>query len=177
MKNASLIEEVKLRLSLSTDADLAYVLGEKPHIVSGWKTERRPIPVGVKLRLLDHIKFSPDIKKLAAVFVEIEEHEVQLVQDHDRLEELKRRQAGMPVNFADHKWIERVRSLQTSQGLSEMQTAKYLEMSDAKLAEVKAGERELTLGQKTMLMGLLTVKSIVNKETLKRNLNKRGDKN
>jgi hypothetical protein len=177
MKNVFLIEEVKLKLSLPTDADLAYVLGEKPYIVSGWKTERRPIPVGIKMRLLDHIKFSPDIKKLAAVFVESEEYEVQLLQDLDRLEELKRRQAGMPVNFADQKWIERVKNLQTSQGLNEMQTAKYLEMNGAELAEVKAGERELSLGQKTLLMGLLAVKEIVNKETLKRNLNKRDEKN
>ena len=177
MKNITLIEEVKIKLDLPTDADLAYVLGEKPYIVSGWKTERRPIPVGVKLRLLDHIKFSTEIKKIAAVFVESEEYEVQLLQDLDRLEELKRRQAGMPVNFADHKWIERVKTLQTSQGLNEKETAKYLEMSGSELAEVKAGERELTIGQKTLLMGLLAVKSIVNKETLKRNLNKRGSKN
>ncbi|OYU30721.1 MAG: hypothetical protein CFE39_11960 [Comamonadaceae bacterium PBBC2] len=176
MKNVFLIEEVKLKFSLSTDADLAYVLGEKPYIVSGWKTERRPIPVGVKLRLLDHIKFSPDIKKLAAVFVESKEYEVQLLQDLDRLEELKRLQAGMPVNFADHKWIERVSSLQAKHGLTDSQTAQYLEMKASDLTEFKTGQRELRLDQKVLLLGLLAVKSIVPEDKLKRKLNKRIEK-
>ncbi len=176
MKNTELIEKIKHKFSLQTDSDLAAVLGEKPHIVSGWKTNRRPIPLPIKLRILEHIEFSTEIRRLAAVLVDDEEQRVQITQDLDRLEEVKRRQAGLPVNFAEQKWIERVKTLQTTQGLNEMQAAKYLEMSSAELAEVKAGERELTLGQKTLLLGLLAVKAAVNKETLKRKLNERVEK-
>lgn len=177
MKNLELIDQVKVKLSLETDSDLAYVLGEKPYIVSGWKTNRRPIPVGVKFRMLDHVAFSTEIKKLAAVFVDAKEHEVQLTQDLDRLEELRRRQAGMAVNFADQKWIERVSSLQEKHGLTDSQTAQYLEMEATDLAEIKAGKRELGLNQKALLLGLLAVKDMVHKGTLKRKLNRRIEQN
>lgn len=152
MNHKELISKFKALFKIATDADLAHVLGEKPYIVSGWKTERRPIPVGVKLRLLDHIKFSPDIKRLAAVFVESEEHEVQLLQDLDRLEELKRRQAGMPVSFAEQMWIERVAELQERNSLNDVQAAKYLEIEVSEFKSVKAGRKSLGLKSKSILL-------------------------
>lgn len=177
MKHKEIILQFKKNYDLSSDAEVAHVLGIHKTDLSAYVNDKRNMPVPLKWRLLDHIQFSPEVKKIAAIFVDLEEHQVQMTQDLDRLEELKRRQAGMTVNFADQKWIERVESLETTQELNDMQTAKYLEMKVDELTEVKSGRRELSMSQKVLLLGLLAVKSGVNKATLKRKLNKRLEQN
>lgn len=102
--------------------------------------------------MLDHIQFSPEIRKVAAAFVSEEEHVVQLTQDLDRLEELRRRQAGMAVNFADQKWIERVAELQERNSLNDVQAAKYLEIEVSEFKSVKAGRKSLGLKSKSILL-------------------------
>ncbi|PUE08038.1 hypothetical protein B9Z33_13985 [Limnohabitans sp. T6-20] len=176
MKHKELFSQFKALYELASDAEAAYVLGVQKTALSAYINEKKPIPVPLKFRLLEHVHFSPEIRKVAAAFLNEDEHVVQLTQDLDRLEELRRRQAGMAVNFADQKWIERVSSLQAKHGLTDSQTAQYLEMKESDLAGIKAGKRELGLDQKALLLGLLAVKDIVHKETLKRKLNKRIEK-
>ena len=177
MNNKELIYLFKEKFKIKTTEEVGFILNQAATNVSAWQNEKKPMPISIKFRLLEHIDFSPETKKFASLFVDIDEQDVLMVQDHDRLEELKRRQAGIPVNFADQKWIERVESLQTFQGLNDMQTATQLEMKIEELAEVKSGHRELRFDQKVLLLGLLAVKSAVNKETLKRKLNKRIEQN
>jgi hypothetical protein len=173
MKNVYLIDFAKEEFGLKTDTELAYVLGEKQPIVAGWRTERRPIPVGVKLRLCEHLKLFKEIRKFVEVFGDLNEHEVNLTQDMDRLEELRKKQAGVPVNFVDMKWIDRVSRLQEIHKLSDEQTAKYLEIDLKSLQAIKDGKAELKVLTKALLLGFLGAEKIVKTEKLKSNLEKR----
>jgi hypothetical protein len=173
MKNSYLIDLVKEEFGLKTDTELAYVLGEKQPIVAGWRTERRPIPVSTKLRLCDHIKLFKEIQKVVDVFGDRNEHEVNLTQDMDRLEELKKKQAGVPVNFVDMKWIDRVSKLQKTHKLSDEQVAKYLGLSNEKLLNIKNGNEELSMVTKVALLSCLTGGDYISSDYLKKNLNKR----
>lgn len=173
MKNAYLIDLAKEEFALKTDTELAYMLGEKQPIVAGWRTERRPIPVNAKLRLCEHLKLFKEMRKFVEVFGDLNEHEVNLTQDMDRLEELRKKQAGVPVNFVDMRWIERVSKLQEVHNLSDDQTAKYLEIDLESLRSIKDGRTELQVVTKALLLGFLSAERIVKTEKLKRNLDKR----
>jgi hypothetical protein len=173
MENKYLIDLVKEEFGLKTDTELAYLLGEKQPIVAGWRTGRRPIPVNIKLRMCEHIKVFEEIKKFVEVFGNLNEHKVNMTQDLDRLEEIRKKEAGVAVDYVDMKWIERVSKLQEVHNLSDDQTAKYLEIDLGSLRSIKDGRTELQVVTKALLLGFLSVEKIVKTEKLKRNLDKR----
>lgn len=156
MKNAELLDLVRSELGLKTDTELAYFLGEKQSIVAGWRTGRRPVPAAIKFRLLDRIGFSSETMRFAACFVDINEHQIGMQEDLDRLEELRRHKAGKPTSHAQLQWIERLSDFQAKSNLSDAQLATSLGIGESALEKIKSGDMELPKGSKSLLLKQVT---------------------
>ena len=144
MKNRELIALFKNAKGLESDVEVAHVLDQSQSIVPGWNTERRPIPINIKFRLLDHIQFAENIKAIATCFVDLNEHEALMQEDLDRIEDLHKRKSGQGSNFINMAEVHRLTDLQKSLELSDTQLSKQLQMTSEKLAQIKAGKLELT---------------------------------
>lgn len=90
MNNRQLIDRFKHAHGLQLDLDLAAIFGLSKQQLSDWVTDKRPIPMSVKFRLLHLIDY-PHAGEFAALFVDPTEHEKSVLQDRIAIAELKAR--------------------------------------------------------------------------------------
>ena len=152
MKNAELLDLVKSKLEIATDRELAALLGIAPSHLSAYVNDKRPMPTPMKFRLLDHVGFSSETRRFAACFVDINEHQIGMQEDLDRLEELRRQKAGKPTSHAQLQWIERLSDFQAKNNLSDAQLATSLGIGESVLEKIKSGDMELPKSSKSLLL-------------------------
>ena len=153
MKNKELIVFFKDHYQLNSDREVAFVLNIDAGFLSSLKNEKNTMPAGLKFRLLDHIQFSPDIQKIASCFININEHQVLLIQDLDRIQDIQKKRKGETGNFPEKniKQIERLLAVQKKEGLSDEQLSNKLEITLEELQKAKNGEPILTTKAKMTL--------------------------
>jgi len=88
MDNAELIDSFKSKFGFQHDTDVAFVLQVPKWQLGDWKAERKPMPVPVKFRLLDHIHDEtrfPEVILYASMFVDMNEHENAMQEEKARI--------------------------------------------------------------------------------------------
>jgi hypothetical protein len=174
MNNKELLLFFKDKFQIKTTEELGFILGQAATNVSAWQHNKKPMPMNIKFRLLEHINFSTETGRFAEVFVGKEEHQVLMQQDLDRIEDVQKRRLGMQGNFIDKKWIERISELQNLHKLNDEQTAKYMGLTNEKLLNIRSGNEELTMTTKGFLVLALGVSNkITTSEKLQSTLDKR----
>ena len=151
MKTEELIAMFKNKHLLKTNEEVAYVLKMDAGNLSSITKGKKPMPVPIKFRLLDHIEFTPDIKKVAACFTDITEHNVLMQEDEDRAEEVKNKGQITRQKYTNQKEIDRIEQLQKKRKISDEELAVFLETTVGHLKSVKEGEDVLNTLSKAIL--------------------------
>lgn len=72
--DGSLISEFKKKFGFKSDEDVAFVLDVSRSQVTDWKNKHRPMPWGIRFRMLDHLGYAY-ARDLVTKFLSPEEHE------------------------------------------------------------------------------------------------------
>ncbi len=151
MQNKELIEKFKNKYGLPSNEATAASLGIAASHLSAYVNDKRPMPISMKFRLLQHIDFAHNIEKIAACFVDIQEHFSMMSADLNRIEELKKDPSEMPDKYANQKEIDRITKLKMDRQLSNKQVAIFLETSEEQINAVLSGDEVLGKLSKAML--------------------------
>ena len=151
MQNKELIEKFKNQYGLPSNEAAAASLGIAASHLSAYVNDKRPMPIAMKFRLLQHIGFASNVERIAACFVDIEEHFSLMSADLNRIEELKKDQSGIPDKYANQKEIDRITKLKAERQLSNKEVAIFLETSEEQIDAVLSGDEVLGKLSKAML--------------------------
>jgi hypothetical protein len=88
MNNRQFIDLFKEVHGLAYDLDLAHLFGLSKGQLSDWVSERRPIPMPLKFRMLQLIDF-PHTSEFAPMFVDAAEHAALVRKDREAIADLK----------------------------------------------------------------------------------------
>jgi len=84
-----LLDSFKSASGLTTDAAVSKVFDQAHSNVSAWSAGRKPIPLGIKLRILDYIGFSPETRRFVAVLGDLSNHLSKLEEDKSTIDSLQ----------------------------------------------------------------------------------------
>jgi hypothetical protein len=138
--NKELVELFKKKYELEGLTEIGLALKQNPSNVGAWINGRAPMPVPVKWRLIDHIGLLTKTEQLAALFVDLREHQLNMEDDKDRIAEIKNKDVYRVINT---KEIERVKKFQDELQLTDEQAAKFLEIDLEKFQNIKNGVEEM----------------------------------
>jgi plasmid maintenance system antidote protein VapI len=84
--NGLLIEQFKRIFGIETDVIVARILDVDSNRINNWKNGHSAMPLGVKLRLMDHIGYS-SIRNLIFAFMSEDAHKKAIEADNKRMQE------------------------------------------------------------------------------------------
>jgi len=151
MRTEQLIAKFKAKHLLKTNEEVAYVLKMDAGNLSSIAKGKKPMPVHIKFRLLDHIELTPDIKKVAACFADITEHNALMQEDEDRAEEVKNKGQIARQKYTNQKEIDRIEQLQKKRKINDEELAVFLETTVVHLKSVKEGDAVLNTVSKAVM--------------------------
>jgi hypothetical protein len=94
MNNQTLLDSFKEKFDLKTDADLCRVFEMTRPQLADWRSGHRPIPILIKWRLIDHLELGG--MHLLPLFVDPEQHALDMAADLKRVQELKAARSAKP---------------------------------------------------------------------------------
>lgn len=151
MKNQELIEKYKEKYGMPSNEAAAATLGIAASHLSAYVNDKRPMPIAMKFRLLQHIGFAGNIEKVAACFVDIEEHFSLMSADQNRIDALSKNQSDVHDKYVNQKEIDRINKLKIERQLSNKEVAVFLETSEEQIKAVLSGDEVLSKLSKAML--------------------------
>ena len=151
MKNKDLIGLFKVEKELKSDKEVAEVLNIDTGFFSALKNEKSPMPVAMKFKLLGCIEYSTDVHKIAACFVDIEEHIAGMQEVKDRIKDMKKNGQAIQKKYANQNEIDRINQLMRERRISDEELAVFLETSVEHLKNVKEGDAVLNTVSKAVL--------------------------
>lgn len=152
----SLVDAFKRKFGLVSDGEAAKVLGVPGPHLSGYVTGSRPMPMGLKFRLLEHTGFSSETGRFAELFMGANEFKVAVQDDLDRLDEI-RQSRGRQIKTVGASALDlaRLSRLQESLGVDDASLASMLGLDLSILEGVRSGGLPIPVHAKAALLDRL----------------------
>lgn len=152
MDNRKLIDLLKTETGLPSDKAVAEALDQAQPTVSGWVSNKRPMPAEIKFRILDHVNYSPELRKIAACFVDLESHERAMEADRIRFETVKTR---LGVNgkqdYGEDTYLAMIDEVIQLNKLDDSKICQILCITESELEKIRGGKLALSTNSKLRL--------------------------